>query len=80
MPISSAPAQSPAPMPVGQGTAEIVPEQVRDDRAEIEPGDRVLLIVENDPTFAQYLIEIGREHGYKCVLSTEGNRALSLRP
>src|SRR6185503_6961748 len=47
-------AEEPGPPPV---------EQVRlpDDRAAIEPGDRVLLIVEDDPNFTLVLMEMARQ-------------------
>ena len=47
-----------------------------DDSNSILPGDRVLLIVENDTHFARYLVEVAREHGYKAVVSTRGAAAL----
>src|SRR5688500_3082707 len=37
---------------------------IHDDRATIQPGDRVVLIVENDPHFARILLDMGREKGF----------------
>ena len=55
-----------------------------DDRARVAPGDRVLLVVEDDPGFAQLLAELGRERGFKVVVATRGADALAtareLRP
>ncbi|CAN5712397.1 HAMP domain-containing protein [soil metagenome] len=49
-----------------------------DDRAEISPGDRVLLIVENDLAFARVLLESARQAGFKGLVSTTGASALTM--
>ena len=49
---------------------------VSDDRSKIEPGDRVLLVVEDDSTFARILVEVGREQGFKCLVAQNGEDAL----
>ena len=57
---------------------------VLDDRGLIETGDRVLLIVEDDEAFAEILLEMAREHGFRGVVELRGEEALetarSLRP
>ncbi|MCW7542102.1 response regulator, partial [Aquabacterium sp. A7-Y] len=61
--------------------AEVLPASSNpagDDRAEIAPGDRVLLIVENDLSFAKVLLDSAREHGFKGLVSTGGAQALSM--
>jgi CheY-like chemotaxis protein/HAMP domain-containing protein/GAF domain-containing protein len=52
--------------------------EVADDRHEIMPGDRVVLIIEDDPLFAQILLDTAHEYGFKCVASREGDSALTL--
>jgi CheY-like chemotaxis protein len=49
-----------------------------DDRELVRPGDRVVLMVENDPTFAQLLLETAREAGMKGIATSRGAAALSL--
>jgi signal transduction histidine kinase/CheY-like chemotaxis protein/HAMP domain-containing protein len=49
-----------------------------DDREEIQPGDRVLLIVENDLGFAKILLDAARLKGFKAVVSTTGAAALAM--
>jgi CheY-like chemotaxis protein len=49
-----------------------------DDREDIEPGDRVLLIVENDITFARFLLDTARARGMKGLVTSLGASALSL--
>jgi len=53
-------------------------ETVTDDRHEIEKGDEVLLIVEDDPHYARVLLDMARERGFKGLVAMRGNDALSL--
>jgi HAMP domain-containing protein/signal transduction histidine kinase/CheY-like chemotaxis protein len=52
--------------------------EVGDDRDTIQPGDRVLLIVENDLPFARLLLEIAHEKGFKGLVTSLGAAALAL--
>jgi len=52
--------------------------EAQDDRDVIQPGDRVLLIVENDLAFARFLLDAAREKGFKGLVTTLGTGALSL--
>ncbi len=49
-----------------------------DDREKIRPGDRVLLIVEDDPVFAQILLNIARERGFRGLVTMRGDTGLEL--
>jgi CheY-like chemotaxis protein len=51
---------------------------VRDDRHEIQPGDRVVLIVEDDVNFAGILLDLARDKGFKGLVATTGSMALAL--
>ncbi len=51
---------------------------VADDRDEIVDGDHVLLIMEDDPTFAQILLETARGQGFKGIVALQGDRGLAL--
>jgi HAMP domain-containing protein/CheY-like chemotaxis protein/signal transduction histidine kinase len=51
---------------------------IPDDYDNLEPGDRVLLVIEDDPTFAATLLEMGRQSGFKGVVATSGMKALEL--
>ena len=53
-------------------------EHVPDDRAEIEPGDAVLLVVEDDPHYARVLVDLAREQGFKALVAPRGADALEL--
>jgi HAMP domain-containing protein/CheY-like chemotaxis protein/signal transduction histidine kinase len=56
--------------------SEIV--EIADDRNDLTPGDSVVLIVEDDATFAQILLDIARERGFKGVVAAQGAAALRL--
>jgi CheY-like chemotaxis protein/HAMP domain-containing protein/GAF domain-containing protein len=58
--------------------APVVERAVSDDRAIIQDGDRVLLIAEDDPNFAQILLDLARERGFKGVVAQSADRALAL--
>ena len=52
--------------------------QVSDDRDDIEPGDRVVLIVEDDAAFAGTVLDIAHERGFKAVIAPDGGAGLAL--
>jgi signal transduction histidine kinase/DNA-binding response OmpR family regulator/HAMP domain-containing protein len=52
--------------------------EVGDDRDDIQAGDKVLLIVENDLGFARFLLDTARERGFKGLVTSLGATALSL--
>ncbi|UCI09050.1 HAMP domain-containing protein [Mesorhizobium sp. B1-1-8] len=52
--------------------------ELADDRDTINPTDRVVLIVEDDPTFGGLLLGLARSAGLKGVLSTAGSGTLGL--
>ncbi len=58
--------------------ASAVAVQPEDDTESIQEGERVILIVENDSSFAQFLLEMAHENGFKGLIATRGNDALSL--
>ncbi|MBV9774782.1 MAG: response regulator, partial [Gemmatimonadetes bacterium] len=78
----------------GGGTATVIPPQVsvdrrraprepsgagiHDDRSTVEPGDRVVLVVENDPNFARILLDMAREKGFKAIVALDGETGIEL--
>ena len=59
-------------------TVERTIEQIPDDRLEVQPGDPILLIVEDDPHYARILIDLARDKGFKVLLAMRGDDALDL--
>ena len=53
-------------------------EPIPDDRMDIQPGDAILLIVEDDPHYARILIDLARDKGFKALLAMRGDDALNL--
>jgi signal transduction histidine kinase/DNA-binding response OmpR family regulator len=51
---------------------------VPDDREAIEEGDRTVLIVENDETFAGVLLDMARAKEFKGIVAVDGTSALAL--
>ncbi len=57
---------------------ERVIEQLPDDRLNLEPGDTILLIVEDDPHYARVLVDLARDKGFKVLVAARGAEALDL--
>jgi HAMP domain-containing protein/signal transduction histidine kinase/DNA-binding response OmpR family regulator len=53
-------------------------EEVPDDREDLQPGDTVLLIVEDDPHYARVLLNLARDRGFKGLVARTGADALAL--
>jgi len=56
----------------------IVTDKLDDDRSSIQPGDRVILIVEDDPRFASILLDLAHERGFKALVARQGQTVLAL--
>jgi CheY-like chemotaxis protein/signal transduction histidine kinase len=53
-------------------------EHVADDRENLQPGDAVLLIVEDDPHYARVLCDLAHDKGLKILVAMRGAEALAL--
>jgi len=51
---------------------------VEDDRRDVQPGDRTLLIVDNDVGFSRYMLDLAHAHGFKGLVTAQGSVAVSL--
>ncbi len=54
------------------------PVEIADDRHSLEPGDKVLMVVEDDPTFARILYDLAHDMGLKAVVALRGDKGLNL--
>ncbi len=69
---------STTPKPIPARLAERIIEHVPDDRDSVQPGDQVLLVVEDDPHFARILADLARDAGFKVLIGARGAEALAL--
>jgi CheY-like chemotaxis protein len=89
-PVTRAPMPMPLPRPpvpvdpIELAPPASVPKPAHDDRESIEPGDQVLLIIEDDAHFARILLDAAHAQGLKGVIASEGgtdfNFAQKLKP
>ena len=68
-PLPAAPAQAPVVRRAQAG--------VPDDRDRLQPGQRTMLVVEDDPRFARILYDLAHEMGFQCVLAATGSEGLA---
>ena len=52
--------------------------EISDDRDDIQAGDRVLLIVEDDINFARILLDMARQQGFKALVALRSDTALAM--
>jgi HAMP domain-containing protein/CheY-like chemotaxis protein/signal transduction histidine kinase len=52
--------------------------EVGDDRTFIQPGDRVVLIVEDDAAFSRFLMDLAHDQGFKVLIASRGANSLAL--
>jgi CheY-like chemotaxis protein/two-component sensor histidine kinase len=62
----------------GETAPATPPFALDDDRTNILPGDKAILIVEDDRDFAQWLLDLTRQKGFKGIVTSRGNTALAL--
>ena len=75
--VNEAAEDSPAPSaPVL--TVTNLPKDIPDDRENIQPGDKVILIIEDDPYFAKALLEFTRRQEYKGIVAVRGDTGVQL--
>ena len=74
--MRTTPAQAPQLVPAIAPEHRI--ESIEDDRAKLQEGDNVLLVVEDDPHYARLLRDLARDKGFKVLVATRGAEALAL--
>jgi HAMP domain-containing protein/signal transduction histidine kinase/DNA-binding response OmpR family regulator len=77
--LAPSPPPRPAePDPAPEPEAPLLVNEAGDDRDAIRPGDRVLLVVENDLPFARFMLEAARDQGFKGLVTSLGASALAM--
>ncbi|MEA2386570.1 MAG: hypothetical protein QOJ22_744, partial [Thermoleophilaceae bacterium] len=66
----------PAPPPARTNDAALA--GIRDDRDEINPGESVCVVIEEDPQVARTLLEGARAGGFKCIVSLRHDSGVAL--
>jgi len=67
------------PAPTFMAAAAVEQEaRIDDDRGNLENGDAVLLIVDDDLHYARVLCDLSHDKGFKVLIATTGTEALSL--
>ena len=64
--------------PSDEAAESLPPGELADDREGLTPNDRVVLIIEDDPKFANMLLNMARVHGFKGVAALRGDTGLAL--
>jgi CheY-like chemotaxis protein/signal transduction histidine kinase len=77
-PAAMATAAPPSVAMLNNARLEAVVDQVPDDRDSLEPGEPVLLIVEDDPHYARIMADLAHDKGLKVLVAMRGADALIL--
>ena len=85
LPLSSAELPTQSDKPVSKDDALVPPTAyhqgssfVDDDRKHIQKGDRVVLIIEDDPVFAGIVRDMARAKQYKTIVALQGDEGMKL--
>jgi signal transduction histidine kinase/CheY-like chemotaxis protein/methyl-accepting chemotaxis protein len=74
--LESTPSQTPKPEKTASVTEEL--DSLMDDRIQLKPDDKTLLIIEDDQKFSRILMKKARENHFKCLLAFDGRTGLTL--
>lgn len=55
-----------------------IPQQIEDDRDNIQKGDKVILIIEDDTAFAKILVDFSRTKNYKVIVAVRGDAGIEM--
>jgi signal transduction histidine kinase/CheY-like chemotaxis protein/CHASE3 domain sensor protein len=66
------------PPPSDEYLSKHIPSSISDDRDSISAGDKVILMIEDDTSFARSLLDYTRNKGYKGIVAVRGDEGLEL--
>jgi len=72
------PEASPPLPPLEFASSPPSPPAIADDREQLDSGDKLLLIIEDDLNFAKIVLAQGRKKGFKCLVAVTGIDGLRL--
>lgn len=55
-----------------------IPEEIEDDRNQLTSDDKIILIIEDDTSFAKALLDFTRQKGYKGLVAVRGDIGIEL--
>jgi len=64
--------------PMSHGPVLEASEAIPDDRNSIQPEERILLIIEDDPHYARILVDMARQKKFKVLVANRGSDGLTL--
>jgi signal transduction histidine kinase/CheY-like chemotaxis protein/HAMP domain-containing protein len=76
--LLEASAQQPAALAQEPPPTLLAAPMLTDDRQLIQPSERVLLIIDDDPKFSQIMLDLAHDRGFKALVSPTGSGALSM--
>lgn len=59
-------------------TVGFIPNEIEDDRDNLKPGDKIILIVEDDTSFAKILLDYTRKKNYKGLVAVRGDDGIQM--
>jgi CheY-like chemotaxis protein len=77
-PRPAAPVFAPPPAAPSTKAASATATYIYDDREKLTSGERSLLVVEDDESFARILYDLAHEIGFRCLLATTAEEALNV--
>ena len=64
------------PISVDDALSDEAAEETDDDRSRLQPGDRILLVIEDDRSFAAVVADFAREKGFKVIIERSAQEAV----
>lgn len=55
-----------------------IPAEIPDDRNNLQQGDKIILIIEDDTSFAKALLDFSRQKKYKGIVAVRGDHGIEL--
>ncbi len=56
----------------------VIPDEIEDDRGQLKPGDKTILIIEDDTVFAKALLQFARKQQYKGIVAVRGDQGIQM--